>query len=697
MKFAIKLCLWALAFVPLIVDHSVFYPETTGKNLFIEVILVIIGILFTVNLFYSRDFREEIWLKLTKYLKNPIFLAVLAFILVFIISAIFAVDKYSAFWGSAERAEGLVGMAFFFAFFIFTLLVFERKDWLWFLRLSLFTSLILLSKQFIDLSGGLSRSGSFTGNPTYLSGYLLFSITSSLILMSEDKNRFFRYFSGTIIILSVIGIFMAQTRGTILGLGLGLVSVLIFCVLIGKGINYKKLNLRVTALTLLCLGIIFSGVFIFTRQNVVWQNIPGLSRLASLGQGERGDSTASRILTLQSGWDSIRPTQNGWKKTLIGWGPDNFILAYGRNYNPEQYKIELAWFDRAHNKFLDVWVMSGLFGLITYLVIWFTFFKFLFKKGTPQNLNEVTLLTRIGLLFFGASFLVHLLFIFDQISTSIPLFALLSFVAYLRTDLAIQKSKTLQLEAKSGKMIHNILAGVSIILTVFLGFIFCKNTIPSYFQIRSFAALIKEADAVTIENKVDPVLTPFTSAQIDVRRVLLMVSNDIYNQKPKEDSARLLEKSLIVGEEYVVKRSSDFKFFGSLANVYSNAGFKFGNPEYLKRGEVLYLRMLDFVPDRPDVIYGLAVNLVQQERYQESFSHFEATFSHTPVVLNKDKEKFEAVYTRLVKYFYEQRDKDKFIKVVSRLKKNNYANSALLDQILDYLNSTGNWPRVDFK
>lgn len=728
MKILIKICLWILAFVPLIVDNSVFFPYITGKNVLIELVLVLVGVFILIDFFYSKSFREEIVKKAVKYIKNPLVLSILGFIFINIVSTIFALDIHRAFWGNVELAEGLVGLMFFFSFFIFSLLIFKKNDWLWFFKFSLFTTLILLFKEFSDSFAGLSRSGSFIGNPAFLSGYLLYSISSSLIILSLSKSWFFRYLLIIIIILSIIGIFLTQTRGTILGLGLGIIIVLIYCAFKGRDINYKIFNLRKVSIGLLCLGIIFSGVLIITRKSEIWQSVPGLSRVVKIGA--EGDSAISRLYTYETSLKSINPLVSSWKNTLIGWGPDNYIFAFGRHFNPEQYKYEINWFHRAHNKFLDVLVMNGILGLIAYLVIWFFFFYSLKRD------HKSGLLIKSSLLFFGTSFLVHLMFIFDQISTSIPFFAILAFAVFLTiyTTENTENEHKMILNGSTTDGFGKILCGCFlVILTLFLSFVQFRNTLPGYFKMKGYLSIVKNLTPKVIKNDLDSVFSISTSAQFDIRLSFLRESANSYVKKEDEITRQLFEKALAKAEEYVTKRPKDFLFLASLADVYSNKGNNFKNIDYVEKGEEYFRQALAYIPNRPDINYALAVNLAYQGRFDEAFSildkiisldrniadsyyyyglilwskgkpnyisslnYFEKTFDLDSSFYNKYRAKIEGVYTTFIRYFYEQKDKENFNKVANRLKSENYVDSAILDQILNYLNKTGIWPKVNFE
>jgi O-antigen ligase len=701
MKIIIKICLWLLAFVPLVVDPEVFLPYTSGKNLWIQSCLILAGVLFLINYFYSTVFREELIEKATRYLKNPVVLSVVAFVLVSIVSTIFAVDKYSAFWGDLSRAEGLAGLSFYFAFFLFSLFIFEKRDWIWFFKLSLFTSLILFGKEFIEyFYDDITRPGSYTGNPIFLAGYLLFSISTSLIVLNKVKGWFFKYLSVITFILSVVGIFITQTRGTILGLSLGFIAILIYFVFKGKDLNYKFLNLRLSAIILLILGLIFSGLFIITRKNEIWQKVPGLGRVAITEVGDEEDpSTQIRLYLYKSSLKAVDPAENGWGKLLIGWGPENFILADGKYYYGEQYKYEHRWYDRTHNKFLDVLVMNGVFGLLAYLAIWVFTFKFLFKKSAEalSLVDEWGLFGNSALLFFVISYMTHLMFAFDVISTSISFFTVLAFISFLFITEPVKPLKKILISQK-WKGISLVPVGSSLVIfVIFLNFIYFKSTLLGYVQMRNYSLIIRNLNYSNIENNLDSIFKLKTVSQMNIRKNFLEISNDYYSQNKNEQSLKLLNQAIEKAEEYVQGNPWDFRFMTLLADFYGHNNIDFKKQDYLSRGEVIFKKLQTFVPNRPDINRGLAVNLFYQKKYDESFVYFERAFDLSPSYFDQDKVTVEGIYTKFIQYFYEQGDKENFIKTAGRLRVNNYANMTPLDQIIQYLNAKGAWPNVGFK
>ena len=691
MRTLIKICILALATTPLVVDSEVFFPFISGKSFLMQICLVVATILFLTNYFYSKEFRLETTQRVKILVKNPLTVALTGFVVSVIISTFFAFDKYVAFWGELNRAEGLTGLIFLFSIFMFGLLVFEKKDWLWFLKISLFVSTIVVFKQFQEFSNGLIRPGSFFGNPTFLAGYSLFSITSAIIVFGEEKSLFWKYFSVFVGIISIFGIFLAETRGTILGLAFGFAIILIYFAIKGGEVEYKKINLQKVAIVLLSIGIIFSGIFAITRKSEFWQNVPGLSRLAITSAGDVEDlSMEVRLLVYKSALKSIDPSQDNLKNLLIGWGPENFINVDIKYYDAKLFEYEQAWHDRAHNKFLDILVMNGVLGLILYVLVWFFFFRTVLKN---QNFS----LRNVGLLFLGSAFLTHILFVFDDISSQIFFFVILGMIVYSSEIENMEQGKKLSKNIEIDEKFRIISIGLIVLLTCFLVFVFLKNTLPGYLQMKKYHSLIVSSDVIKLQKEIDSVFNPFTTAQKNIRLNFVDSASTLYEKDRTDASKALLEKSFSMTDEYVEKRPLDFNFLARIAEFYNKSGISLKNIDYLQKSEEYFRRVSEFAPNRPDMILGLGINLYSQERYNESFATLEKAFDLTPLSFAQHQNAFVGIYTKFIQYFYETRDLESFIKTADRLKQNNYSNFGQLDAIINYLEEKGEWPIVNFK
>ncbi len=387
-------------------------------------VVAVVSIWFFVSLIRKRSFRDTMSEKFITLCKNPIFFSLSAYFVVFTLTTFFAVNPYWAFWGSIERGEGVVGMLFFFGFFLFTLLLFQKKDWLSFFKLSMITAIILLIDAMGEAFKGEVRPASFTGHPTYLGAYFIFVMFMASILWQNTRRneRVWEIISIVMIPLSFLGIFITKTRGALIGIMAGFFITLVYLTLFGKDVKWKRFHLRHLSIAFLAFLVLFSGIFIATRQHPLWQAIPGLNRLAVISSKDA--TTQSRLLTYKVALRAVDPKEGNLDKLLVGWGADNFSIAWNTFYDPRIYMYDPTTLDRAHNKVLDTLVMNGILGLITYLAIWFFSFKVVFGREEIEY--------RPDLIFFGVSYFVQNLFVFDSVVTYIPFFVFLSFLILLQ-------------------------------------------------------------------------------------------------------------------------------------------------------------------------------------------------------------------------------------------------------------------------
>lgn len=420
MKFLLILC----AFLPLLMANGAFFPFITGKVVFFRFSVTVVSILLLIDFVRDKSFKRQIHAKIKALQKDPIFISVAAYCVILTITAFFAVNKYWAFYGSIERGEGVIGMLFFFGFFLFSALLFTLQEWIVFFKIGLFVAVVLFIDEMSAAAQGANRPSSFTGHPIYLGIYFLYVIFSSWIIYfsKEQNNLFWKIFAVAITPCCLVGMAVAEARGAMVGFVAGAFLTLVFLVFRGQEIQWKGQSLRKIAGVLLLMLVFSGGTFLMTRQNPIWQKIPGVGRLALVSSKDK--TTVSRLLTAKIAIRSVDPREGNTDKLLVGWGLENFLIAWNTYYDPEIYQYDSSSLDRAHNKLLDVLVMNGIFGLISYCAIWFFAFKRLWVKG------GVAISGKSALLFFGVAYFVQNLFVFDSVVTYTPFFAFLSFLIF---------------------------------------------------------------------------------------------------------------------------------------------------------------------------------------------------------------------------------------------------------------------------
>jgi O-antigen ligase/Tfp pilus assembly protein PilF len=720
MKTAIKWLLWTLAFVPLIVDTSVYFPYITGKSLLIRLSVSLALLLFSFGLFSSKDFREESLARFKKFIKNPIVYLTFVFFAFFVLSAVLAKDTFRAFLGDVERAEGVFGMMYFYVFLVISGIIFEKKDWIRFFKLSLITGFILFAHEMFQFFSGLRRPSSMTGNPIYIAAFFLFVILSALIILNqkEKESAFWRVFSWLMIVFSVVGIFVSESRGVIVGMMAAIGTLAIYFVFRGKEIKiFGKTNLKTISIFSLIFAVLFLGVFFETKNAKIWQKLPGFDRLASISSLD--NTTQTRLISLGVGLDSINPQKNSLKEFLFGWGPENFSIAYNKYYNPTYFEFEQAWFDRSHNKLMDVAVMHGIFGLLSYLALWGAFFVLISKRKELVGQSA-------SLLFFGVSYFVQNLFAFDSISTYTPFFVMLAFAAHLTTEEKFKEEKKESIKLKE----ENLFSAGFFVLSLFLVFATIAFFLVPYFQMRAFLSYWRSSDISQIL-KAQKTLSPYTYAQENIRLSFLDYVFQYLN--PKDALAtQLYQKSTQAVEELIQKEPFDPRYHLSLAKAYVYLSQLTGNSDYLKLAQKYAQEALNLAPKRQDVRVQLAYIFAKQEKgdeaidllketvaldpkvgdmhyylavmlssfdkdYKETINEIEKAINSPNFTRFKQDDKLNptiiAIYEQAFNSAFKNKDKEYFLKIASRLKEFFPEKSPALEKMID-LAQKGAWQEI---
>ena len=188
-KYLICLCL----FVPLIVVPDNFaYPALVPKVIVFRIIVEIMFFLWVWLLLLEPNRLQN--------LATPVVYSVLFYLASAAISTITGVDWYRSFWDSPWRMLGLFTLSHYVLFFlIVTTMITTWKNWrillLIFLSVSAIVCVIAIGQK-IDpcffYNQGKERISSTLGNPTYLSGYCMFTVFISIMLYLKEKSTWYR-------------------------------------------------------------------------------------------------------------------------------------------------------------------------------------------------------------------------------------------------------------------------------------------------------------------------------------------------------------------------------------------------------------------------------------------------------------------------------------------------------------------------
>lgn len=640
--------LFLTALTPLVVGNNIF-PFVFDKLIFFRSLVELSFILLLIYIVYQLYYGNfsAISSKLKELVKNPLIIFIFLFLTSALLSSLSAVNSYRAFWGDLERGEGVFALIHYVIFFLIAFLVFHRKDWLRFFKISLIISLVLIVFAFLQLPiFGIEklplnlnindRPGSLLGNPSFLASYMIFTLLFAIIVIRQsiysEKNLFNKlwfWFGCFIIPIAILAILITGTRGALLGLAAGVFAMLIYFsvyknTIFFNVIKFARLNLRKLSIFLLAVIIIFSGIFWFTRDNFFWQKIPGLNRLAQTRLLNANDSsTMVRFMTWKLSWEAFK------EKPFFGWGPDNYLIAFEKYYNPDLALYgEGLWIDRAHNKIIDIAVMRGILGLTAYLGIFTSFFYLLFKKYN----NYIAPFFAAGII----AYFIQNLFLFDHISSYLVFFAFFGFFVSSLKHFNNELVAVGQNQPFKYKFILSI--AISAIIIALIYSLYFYNYIP-YRQASDFWKSTENTDINVLLNQLERATNPYNFAQYNIRGKGIDLiyldqyfENEKYISNPKFD--KLGDFLIKIMDDFIAREPYDIRLLmkqvealNAVARAYPEK-----SESLYKKGEAILRKAMVISPNRQEVYYHLAFNLANQKRFVESITIARSAVDLSPKV-----------------------------------------------------------------
>jgi len=447
----------ACLFTPFLVSSNTYFPFIVTKATIFRILVEIMALLWVLmmvkgetKLFGSRT---------SKFFGSPTSLtkALLIYALIILISAFLGVNFYWSFFSGNERMEGVFGIWHFILFFLIISSVFDFEDFKKILKTEVgisvfygFLALIIHAGGRIGVVSATPRLSGFTGNPSYLGIYFIFNSLLALYFYLEsfmslrvkrsnlNDNKITSSIASLfprndsvwwllIFIFEASLIFISGTRGGMIGFGLGALYILISLIFSQRAKKYHLL--KKFSLFVLIAGIIFLGTVFSLKNTSFVKNNFALERLTSISL--KDPTGMARILSAQTAFKSFK------EKPFLGWGPENYEPAYLKNFNPEVVKVLPGdfYFDRAHNKPMEVLATTGIVGLISYLFIFVAAFGILEKTKKKEEQFFTALVFEAILI----GYFVQNVFIFDFHESYLMFFLVLGFIASLNTNVILMK------------------------------------------------------------------------------------------------------------------------------------------------------------------------------------------------------------------------------------------------------------------
>lgn len=586
LRRVIHIGFFAILLVPLVVAQSMFFPFITGKAFVFRAIVELMFVAWVGLAIVNPAYRPR-W--------TPITTTSLVFLIIIGIANVFGENPVRSLWSNFERMEGFVTLLHVVAYiFVVGSTIVREKVWNWFLNASLIVSLMLALGGIFEVLNTASASiriDSTFGNSTYFAVYLLFNIFIALVLAYRTwSHTTLRWLYGISALLLTIALYHTGTRGAIIGIlaGLGVAGL----TLLIRGHAHPRA--RRVAGAFVIAAVIVVGIFIAFRDSSFVQNQSTLKRIANISLT---DTTTQSRLTLWSsiGWEGFK------ERPLLGWGQDNFIVVFGKYYDPIMYKQE-PWFDRAHNVFVDWAIAGGLFGLLAYLALFGAAFVMIVRSS--MTMPEKALF--VGMF---VAYAVHNMFVFDHL-ISYVYFAMM--LAYLHGYKSPELTQT-------GKDAHPFVAGGVVAIAVIL-FWFVNGTsfVRAQTLIDALVASNQKKDSAAALLLFEKTLeSGWGTGRAESREqfVQAAIRTLSYAEIKQEDRSLFVSRAIQESADAAIQEPNNTRPLYFLAHMLRAAG------QYDESRRV-FDQALAINPFRQNFLYEYGQTYLEEKNYDEALKYF---------------------------------------------------------------------------
>lgn len=426
------------AFVLIFFNTKSIFPLIIPKTIMFRIVVELMTIFYLILIYVDKQFLPK-WTKLN--------IAILIFAIISLISGFLGVSPSRSMFSTAERMNGNFGLIHFVALiFILSSVINNKNSWVKILKS--WTLIYAITNLFCFIASRNpnsmiqkynsepTRYVGLTGNSTFAGVFLLLNAFLCLYLFFEQieqnnsqtqnsKTRVNTILFFILFLFNSFLLFLTGCRGSMLSwltsMGILLITLIIF--------DYPKLNkffhinIKKWATVLIVIFITAIIILFSLRDTKFIQNIMPLQRLTSITIFDA--SSTSRLIV------SNIAIKSALQKPLLGWGPENFEIAYQRNFNTDIVEVLPLEnrFDKVHNMILEIFVTTGIIGLISYLCIFYVAYKEL------KNINSINFWPKIILAICILSYFIQNIFLFDVIEGYLLLFMIFAFISSQSTPI----------------------------------------------------------------------------------------------------------------------------------------------------------------------------------------------------------------------------------------------------------------------
>ncbi len=389
----------------------------------------------------------------------------------------------------------------------------------------------------------------------------------------------------SILVLQLAAIWFSGARSSILATAVGLIVVTI------SFIWLKFVRLVPAKVFLLGWGLVIVTVGIFLQLN--WQNV------IKLAIRWEYTSFIDRLAVWDVSWQAFLA------KPFIGWGPENYSLAFNEHYNDQVFRsgVSPIWYDRAHNIFIQYLVEGGAVAVVLYLLLWLLIIRS-FVHLWRQRPAEKTSWIVLGV--FWVVYIIQGWFYFDTINNLLIFFFTLAYMWSREAEITdTVKQYGLPLRVPFGRPIFFLLLGIITVLFIFNFYgrsIWSNHRFTS--QLMTIGPDIRSATASQLDDLRQEADKAPTLGKSELRYQYVLLISDLIKRGSNidKDSFKLqLAATESVMLKNISKKPKQAETYLQLLNYYLLAGRI--DPVYWERGLILAQGLRYENPRRTQLLY----------------------------------------------------------------------------------------------
>jgi len=592
--------------IPFLIYRRTLFPYIFPKIICFQILVEIIFAAWLILLVSKKKYRPK-W-------ENPLILSLTIFIGILFLTMFFGVDLSRSFWSTQERMTGVLTMFHFYLWFLVLTSCFKGwKEWRKFIWISLLSSFLVglyaigqkLNFQFL-FGEGEARLSSTLGNPIFLSVFAMLHVFLAGFLTLIEKKWFWKTLAVSFLIFNLVIMTFGASRGVILSFGLSLFLFLVYLIFV---LSSKKIKIVLFVLLFIIIcGFIFSAIFLPTQKNKPWvYKAPVFLQRMTYFKTSFWD----RIIAWQIAFQGFK------ERPISGWGWENYNTVFNKYYHPQylEFGLKNTWFDKSHNQVMDLLVLTGVLGIISYFSVFFFLFYLLYKKIRKEietSLSKKVAIGILGLMF--VTYFIQNLFVFDTPASLIIFYFGLGLFYFVTAE---------EREEEEEKGIFFPIVLILLII-IFLPLSIYKFNVKPFIQSRLThkAASISRTDLkgglVVYKKALEK--SCFTNPEI---RTQLMKSVANANSEGKTEPKVLkesFEMAISEMEKSIKEHPLNVRYYLFLGQLYNTASSF--NKDYLIEAEEVFKKALELSPRRQEIYHELGwANLIQGKN-EEAISFF---------------------------------------------------------------------------